>query len=62
MGQAPYDEPDALDRMRADADQVELVVVPSAAHVEPGEPSATDGFDVPSDAVDLSGRLHVYLD
>jgi hypothetical protein len=62
MGQAPYDEPDALDLMRADADQVELVPrspEPAVAHDEP--PAPTGGWDVPSDAVDLSG-LHFHLD
>jgi hypothetical protein len=64
MGQAPYDDPDALDLMRADADQVELVPVLSrAATSNPGvSPDPEAGFDVPSDAVDLGAALHIHLD
>ena len=61
MGKPPYDDPDTLDLMRADADQVELVRVlsPVSASDEPAVPS--DGFDVPSDAVAL-GELHFHLE
>jgi hypothetical protein len=61
MGQAPYDEPDSLDQMRADADQVDLSPVRAAAPIPGGSPEP-GGFDVPTAAADLSGGMHVYLD
>jgi hypothetical protein len=63
MAQAPYDEADALDLMRADADQVELIAV--LANAGPPTQSTVaepDGLAVPSDAADLGGALHFHLD
>jgi hypothetical protein len=64
MGKPPYEDADALDLMRADAGQVELLPrTPDRAgpHGESPVPVPVDGFDVPADAVEL-GELHVYLD
>lgn len=61
MGKPPYDDPDTLDLMRADADQVELVDV-LAPFSTPDAPTLPyDGFEVPSDAVAL-GELHFHLE
>ena len=63
MGKPPYDDPDTLDLMRSDADEVELVPVSSLAG-EPDErrlPTDAGGFEVPSDAVAL-GELHFHLE
>jgi hypothetical protein len=62
MGKPPYEDADSLELMRADADQVDLAKVSSLAvtHDKPALPGW--GFDVPSGAADLGGRLHVYLD
>jgi hypothetical protein len=62
MGKPPYEDADALDRMRADAGQVELPPRTPDLAGRPGESPVSDGgFDVPADAVEL-GELHVYLD
>jgi hypothetical protein len=63
MAQAPYDEADTLDLMRADADQVELVAVIASAGPR-SQPDAAESADlaVPSDAADLGGALHFHLD
>jgi hypothetical protein len=63
VAQAPYDDADTLDLMRADADQVELVAVLASA--EPSSQVATSqstDLAVPSDAADLGGALHFHLD
>ena len=63
MGTPPYDDPDALDLMRADADEVSLAHVsapPTVTHDE--AETTTVGLDVPADAVALCGELHFYLD
>jgi hypothetical protein len=62
MGKPPYEDADALDLMRADADQVELSPIADLRPVGRDETQLTEGFEVPSGAVDLGGRLHVYLD
>lgn len=63
MGQAPYDEADPLELMRADASQVRLVSVSEASSDPPDDliPSG-GGFAVPAGAADLGGRLHYHLD
>jgi hypothetical protein len=63
MAQAPYDEADALDLMRADADQVELVAVLASAGPQ-SQPAAHEsaGLAVPTNAADLGGALHFHLD
>jgi hypothetical protein len=63
VAQAPYDDADTLDLMRADADQVELVAVLASA--DPSSQVATSqptDLAVPSDAADLGGALHFHLD
>ena len=62
MGKPPYEDADALDLMRADADQVELGPVAELQPIGRDEPQLAEAFDVPSGAVDLGGRLQVYLD
>jgi hypothetical protein len=62
MGKPPYEDADALDLMRSDADQVELSPVADLPPVGRDEARMGEGFDVPSGAVDLGSRLHVYLD
>jgi hypothetical protein len=63
MAQAPYDEADTLDLMRANADQVELVAVLASAEPSP-QPGTSQpaGLAVPPDAADLGGALHFHLD
>jgi hypothetical protein len=63
MAQAPYDEADTLDRMRADADQVELVAdLTSAERRSQPDTTRSAGLEVSSDAADLGAALHFHLD
>ena len=62
MGKPPYEDADALDLMRADADQVELPPVAVRPAVTREVAVVPGGFDVPLGAADLGGRVHVYLD
>ncbi|MGH3483071.1 MAG: hypothetical protein ACRDPQ_07510 [Nocardioidaceae bacterium] len=62
MGKPPYEDADALDLMRADADQVELPQMAALPTPLPEMPGSSGGFDVPSGVADLGGRVHVYLD
>jgi hypothetical protein len=62
MGKPPYEDADALDLMRADADQVELPQLAAHPALLREVPGSSGGFDVPSDAADLGGQVHVYLD
>jgi hypothetical protein len=69
MAQAPYDEADTLDLMRADAG----FALGAVTHDSPEVPNAEQGLhvlrptagvevEVPPDAADLGGALHFHLD
>jgi hypothetical protein len=63
MGRPPYDDPDTLDLMRADADCVEVTATPDVPKLptDRSDVSLGAGFEVPLDAVALGDR-HFHLD